>query len=661
MKYSVFPGANSVSLPTRKSHFFNFQRRFTASIVLRILLLPLLAWGCVQAQPLMPKEVGQQVNGFQDAFEGAERNPLWVPRSNPNVPVQDVYVQENGVLKVSRAAGPEANHLLYEAPGYDPSAQEVLVRMRITRFDSVVGGSGRSGIATSVDPEDSHGINVFFSIHPIGGRPAVRHLDIRDDGRRWGGTHEIHWEKNAWYWLRLRHDPAEISGEPDIFVKVWRADGNTPEPEDWHMLSDNYPGRDVREGFAGITAGIDNDPSEFEVDYFLLIADGLPLITVSPPANTPPEIIDLTPAHEEMFVSPATQVRFTVNSDAGVSQQQVRLTLNGQDHSSQLQFSGTEQSWDVELAGNLAVNRFYTGVIEAADVSGRQSEFHFEFNTLHEGLIFIESEDFNFDRGDFIDDPMPASESLGAMPNNYWDRWGWQDIDYNEINDPGEFRYRNDFLVGILRSADVLRPKFLEARAQLGVDDVFDYNLGWITVGEWHNYTRTFPPGEYHVYGRMAQSAVPFAAQLDRVVSDRSEPDQETEKLGIFRRTTTTGGNQQYVLIPLTDDDGSQVTVSMDGVETIRVTATEMTATGTGAGGTAYSANYLLFVPADSVDAATMTAVFQDGQVILTWDGPGTLQSADEVTGTWSNVPGNPSSPHSVNPEENQRFFRIRQ
>jgi hypothetical protein len=49
----------------------------------------------------------------------------------------------------------------------------------------------------------------------------------------------------------------------------------------------------------------------------------------------------------------------------------------------------------------------------------------------------------------------------------------------------------------------------------------------------------------------------------------------------------------------------------------------------------------------------------QEGNVVITWEGPGTLQVAPEVTGTWQNVPGSPSSPYTVPVEGPRAFYRL--
>jgi hypothetical protein len=73
--------------------------------------------------------------------------------------------------------------------------------------------------------------------------------------------------------LRHTNQPA-----PQAMAKIWKADGDTEEPSSWFTWM--YNGQ-RQQGWAGfLAAGID---SQFEVDWFLLKADGLPRVNVTFP------------------------------------------------------------------------------------------------------------------------------------------------------------------------------------------------------------------------------------------------------------------------------------------------------------------------------------------------------------------------------------------
>lgn len=246
--------------------------------------------GAVSGQPA---ELGQTVNGFQDDFTGASRDPNWQAFG----PGGDLYEQADGLLRVTvRASDP--NHLLYTAPGYSTNVQEVLARIRIVAFGVNADGP-RAGLGVGVGT-NSQGINLHFRSFT---QDAVtgRQFKLLDDSRAWGPPGiKIDWSTNAWYWLRLRQEKDAGGGTNDVFGKVWAADGATPEPAAWQSSWNYIPTRTERAGFAGITGSSIDGVGNFEVDYILIKAEGLPSIKVAfseqGPAPTTPEITAITRA-----------------------------------------------------------------------------------------------------------------------------------------------------------------------------------------------------------------------------------------------------------------------------------------------------------------------------------------------------------------------------
>ncbi|MGE3309699.1 MAG: PA14 domain-containing protein [Limisphaerales bacterium] len=238
-----------------------------------------------------PTELGKTVNGYQDDFTGAVRNPDWKVRG----PGGDYYSQADGLLRVSARSG-DPNHLLYEAAGYHTNVQEVLARIRITAFGT--NDAARAGLGVGVATNNSQGINLHFRNH-LQDNVAGRQFKLLDDARAWGPAGlKTDWETNKWYWLRLRQDPNAGGGTDDVFGKAWLADGATAEPTDWQLKWDYNPTRTVRSGFAGITACSIDGVGTFEVDYILIKAEGLPSIQVNfeplGPAPTTPRFTSVT-------------------------------------------------------------------------------------------------------------------------------------------------------------------------------------------------------------------------------------------------------------------------------------------------------------------------------------------------------------------------------
>lgn len=225
----------------------------------------------VICQLYLPNEVNTTVNGYQDDFEGYSLKSGWL------ISGLNVYSVNNGVLKVSSATG-DPNHLIYNGATYNNSNQEVLLRVRIINFGT--GDPPRGGAAVCVDP----------GANPIGGigyhfrDNSGRGLAFLDDKRAWGPSQSFSWQNNVWYWMRLKQEPnaASEGGSYDVFGKIWLADGSEPEPSFWQLKWDYIPTRTARTGHAGVVAGSSGGISEFEVDYILIKASGLPQITVTP-------------------------------------------------------------------------------------------------------------------------------------------------------------------------------------------------------------------------------------------------------------------------------------------------------------------------------------------------------------------------------------------
>jgi len=241
-----------------------------------------------QTNASTPNDFGTVVNGFQDNFTNSTRNPAWVPVNPGN---EDPYVQTNGVLRVFSPTNEEnPNHLIYNPTNatYDGAVQEVLVRIRSVLWDYFENNEGDMlyGTALSCQPTNSDspaGGYCFLFMDVDGntqfGDPEIGRIHgyqgrMLNEYVAWGPGVPFVWTTNQWYWMRLGADGTTING------KIWRDDGVTSEPVNW-MVSWTNSGRS---GFAAI-GGSHNSGIIFEVDYFLLKANGLPSITVNPTAN----------------------------------------------------------------------------------------------------------------------------------------------------------------------------------------------------------------------------------------------------------------------------------------------------------------------------------------------------------------------------------------
>lgn len=260
----------------------------------------------LSAQALAPVDVGTTVNGFQDDFDGSALGANWAVRGG------DVFSVGGGALHVNSASG-DPNHLLYELPGYNDTIQEMLARVRIANVDS--GDGVRGGVAVGVDSASSQGINYHFRDNTSDGQSAY-HMAFLDDLRAWGPVQNFVWQANTWYWMRIRQEPdaASQGGANDVFAKIWLADGSVAEPAGWQLTWDYTSAGFARAGFAGITASSAGGIFDFDVDYVLIKATGLPSILVAPRAFVQSQVA-ITNQPQSRIVAELSPASFT----AGVS------------------------------------------------------------------------------------------------------------------------------------------------------------------------------------------------------------------------------------------------------------------------------------------------------------------------------------------------------
>ena len=238
------------------------------------------------------------------------------------------------------------------------------------------------------------------------------------------------------------------------------------------------------------------------------------------------------------------------------------------------------------------------GAIGVQDADGTSSSQTIYFDTFDPDHFVIEVEDYNFDGGSFLDNPV-LSEELSffydPVPGSYRNQYGYEALDFHENRtspDTDESPYRANDSVRMARTLDFPRAKYVEAGGSEAM--IFDYDVTDIASGEWLNYTRTFPAGTYEVYLRQSVVNETLAeSTLELVTSDRTQPDQTTTVLGTFHGPRS---GYQYRSVPLTDATGlNKVVVELDGETTLRLRQ-HSTDPDEGVG---IRQNYLLFVPAE--------------------------------------------------------------
>jgi hypothetical protein len=302
----------------------------------------------------------------------------------------------------------------------------------------------------------------------------------------------------------------------------------------------------------------------------------------------PPTIENLSPDGSTPFVNPANKLSFqAVSPCAGIAATGIEVLLNGVNISPLLSISGSALNRSVSFSG-LATNVIYSASVTVTDTNGLSSSNSWEFDTFSQANFIWEAEDFDYEGGQFINNPIPSSS---ARTNSYFGRVGQPNIDKNETSFDGERLYRAADPVATLLPTDFTREKYLDA-ISAGDVNAKDYKVGYFYPGEWLNYTRTFPAGNYRVYGRLAGGAGPTQLYLDQVTAGQGTTSQATVRLGSFNFTGD--GWQAFNFVPLTDTNTAPVIVTLDGNATFRATAT---------GGT--DPNYFMLVPALTPVAAS--------------------------------------------------------
>ncbi|HEV2693951.1 MAG TPA: hypothetical protein VG347_13740 [Verrucomicrobiae bacterium] len=296
------------------------------------------------------------------------------------------------------------------------------------------------------------------------------------------------------------------------------------------------------------------------------------------PANTNlPTISGIYPNGTNMF-QPANALTFTANSPggftisaAGISVQLTIKTLLGTTivtnitSTNGLTVTGSVTNRIVSIP--LATNQTYTAVISVVDVNGSPASATVSFDTVAPSYTW-EAVDYDYYDGtiggNFIDNP---------QINGYAGLSGGPEIDFHDgatVSQVNPAQYRND-PVGLELNGDKPRLPYIGT-------GFIDYDVGYNAGGDWQNYTRTFPVGDYNIFVRAANGSTGLASgvtTLSQVTSGLGTSNQTTVNLGTFTEPSTGSGNwQTYTWAPLRDSGGNLVKFTGGSVKTLRATIT---------------------------------------------------------------------------------------
>ncbi|MEW6158329.1 MAG: hypothetical protein AB1813_12915 [Verrucomicrobiota bacterium] len=362
------------------------------------------------------------------------------------------------------------------------------------------------------------------------------------------------------------------------------------------------------------------------------------------------------------------------NTDTSVNVSTVKLFIDGQDVTANATIEGTDTGATIHV--DLAGTMFSAGehvwritftdngtVPQNVDTSGK-----FVVNPYPtEGVFVIEAEDFNYSEDGVTGgktNPQRGTPDLDVdvMPylgNAYNGLSAIKGVDFNnndDVLDGGAIHYRteidpdpeandpngeNEIAITISNGNRYSNDR--------GVYDVTsNYRIGWVGTGDWNNFTRTFPSGNYNVWAALSfdgRGAGQLNGSLSMVTTDPAQPNQITSPLGTFSAPGS-GGWGRNELVPMKDSSGAIAAVQMGGVQTVRFNMSSG------------DFDYLLFVPVESALPEFTVFRLQGGNLHLEWTGGGTLEAADAVTGPWNDTAQ--TSPVDVPIDRAARFWRVK-
>jgi len=185
-----------------------------------------------------------------------------------------------------------------------------------------------------------------------------------------------------------------------------------------------------------------------------------------------------------------------------------------------------------------------------------------------------------------------------------------------------------------------------------------NFKIGWVSAGDWGNYTRTFPtPAKtYYVFAAQSNDTVAdnsLTGTLGVVTAGVGTTTQTVELLGTFNAPGS-GDWSRNNLVAMTDGAGGPVkTVELGGLKTIRWNYDNG------------DADYLLFIPASATPPQpqiTKIAVNANGTIAVEWTGGGVLEATESLSApNWQTVAV--TSPATLTPPvgANTLFGRVKQ
>jgi hypothetical protein len=333
----------------------------------------------------------------------------------------------------------------------------------------------------------------------------------------------------------------------------------------------------------------------------------------------PPVISGLTP--NNIILCNSNELSYTITSASGIiTNAQVTAIMTGLPGtgisnnvtygpgSTGFNAIGLGSSNVVVVTLALNTNTAYSVTVSGTDNNGVTATATDFFDTFQPVELW-EAEDFNYNGGQWLTS-VPANGGIFAYANLV----GTEAIDelVGTIPSAGPHDYRPGDTVSIQGAYEqtpgglpLYRQKFLDYfAANPGASNnasTVDEEVGYVNPGDWQDYTRNFPAGKYNVYARVAVSGA-GVDYFEQVLSDPTQSGQTVTNLGSFNITGNNWNYYQYV--PLLDQYGNLISVSLSGTQTVRI------AVGPGSGA---NQNFFFVVPAVTIPKPILQSSFPTG------------------------------------------------
>jgi len=321
-----------------------------------------------------------------------------------------------------------------------------------------------------------------------------------------------------------------------------------------------------------------------------------------------PFVSDTVPDGSAMF-NFTNVFAFTANSSIGIDTNGIAVTIDGV-KTSRITFKGAANVWNVTCP--ISKNGLHAVTVVLTDSYGSTTN-SYSFTTFDpDKTYFVEAEDYDYDGGQFIDNPGANAYSGLASVDNVDTYTTSGNFDGTHVP------YRSTGLNQESATDAFKNPNHSSS-------DV-NYDLGYVSAGNWGNYTRIYPAGVYNIYLRAANGNTSSSSggTMDVVTSGIGTTSQTTTNLGTFDSIPATGGWQVYTWTPLKDSKGNLVQFTGGSQTTLRYVQ---------GGGANY--DYFVLVPVD-VSTPTISGIYPDGTSLF--QGTNTLRfTASSTSGISTN------------------------